>query len=171
MLGWWGLAVGSALGLGPLAGGPLTDAFGWSAIFLVYAVIAGDLVAGLVAVVALAAFVSATVAGVRMLPYVLANVFAAFCSGRLAARFGAARVLPVGRFVAALGGFAFLMLDAASPYWLLAPVFAVAGLGVGLSVTPTNIVGLAGLPGDRVGIASATGSTPRWAWRARRCWW
>ncbi|HEY2060246.1 MAG TPA: MFS transporter [Amycolatopsis sp.] len=37
MMGWWGLVVGSALVLGPLAGGPLTDAFGWSAIFLVNA--------------------------------------------------------------------------------------------------------------------------------------
>jgi EmrB/QacA subfamily drug resistance transporter len=256
MMGWWGTVAGSALVVGPLAGGPLTDAFGWPTIFLVnvplgivavlagrrgitesadpahgaldltgqvlgaawigglvYAVIAGDLVVGLIAVLVLAAFVvvelraphpmlpirlfararfsvstlgsfvigfaaypvpvlialylqqargvTATVAGVQMLPYVLANVVAAFCAGRLAARFDARRVLPVGLFVAGLGGFAFLVLDATSPYWLLALVFGLAGLGVGLSVTPTNIVGLAGLPGDRVGIASATVNAAR----------
>ncbi|WP_326567020.1 MFS transporter [Amycolatopsis rhabdoformis] len=256
MMGWWGTIAGSALVVGPLAGGPLTDAFGWPVIFLVnvplgvvallagrrgitesadpahgaldltgqvlgalwigaltYAVIAADVVAAVVGAVALVAFLvvelrvahpmlpirlfarvrfsvaiatsfvigfaayplpvlialylqqargaTATEAGVQMLPYVLANVLAAFCAGRLSARFGAERVLPLGNLVAAAGAFAFLSFGADSPYWLPALAFGVAGLGVGLCVTPSNIVGLAGVPGERTGIASATVNAAR----------
>ncbi|SEF28899.1 Major Facilitator Superfamily protein [Amycolatopsis pretoriensis] len=218
-MGLWGTVAGCALVLGPLAGGPLTDAFGRPAIFLVnvpiglVAVVTGRrgitesrdpghgapdltgqllgalwiglltfavieagrlgpspdvLVTGALGLAALVAFVvvelrvehpmlpvrlfarprfsvaifaawslgfgtypavfligvylqqargaTATEAGVQMLPYVLANVAA----GRLSARFGAER--------------------------LVAIAFALAGAGVGLSVTPSNIVGLVGPP-------------------------
>lgn len=263
MMGLWGTVAGTAMVLGPLAGGPLTDTFGWPAIFLVnlpigavvllagrrvgesrdpshgaldltgqvlgalwigaltFAVIeagrtgfdAVTLTTGALGLTALVAFVvvelrvehpmlpirlfgrprfaaaitgsaglgfaaypavfliglylqqargaTATEAGVQMLPYVLVNVVAAFSAGRLSARFGADRVLPAGYLVAALGAFAFLLLDGSTPYWLVAMTFALAGAGVGLSVTPTNIVGLAGLPGTRAGIASATVNAAR----------
>ena len=262
-MGLWGTVAGTALVFGPLVGGPLTDAFGWPAIFLVnlpigavvllagrwigesrdpehgaldltgqllgvlwigaltFAVIeagrtgfdALTLTTGALGVVALAAFVfvelrvphpmlpirllgrprfaaaiagsaglgfaaypavfliglylqeargaTATEAGVQMLPYVLVNVVAAFSAGRLSARFGAQRVLPLGYLTAALGAFAFLPLDGSTPYWQAAAAFALAGAGVGLSVTPTNIVGLAGLPGTRTGTASATVNAAR----------
>ncbi|NBH05698.1 DHA2 family efflux MFS transporter permease subunit, partial [Amycolatopsis sp. SID8362] len=259
VMGLWGTVAGCALVLGPLVGGPLTDAFGWPSIFLVnvpiglvavltgrrgitesrdpahgaldltgqvlgalwiglltFAVIEAGrlgaspsvLVTGAVGLVALIAFVvvelrvphpmlpvrlfartrfsvaifaawslgfaaypavfligiylqqargaTASEAGVQMLPYVLANVAAAFTAGRLSARYGAERLLPVSYAVAAAGSFAFLLLDGSTPYWLVAVAFAAAGAGVGLSVTPSNIVGLAGLPGHRSGIASAT---------------
>ena len=264
MMGLWGTVAGSALVLGPLAGGPLTDAFGWPSIFLInlplgvvavvtglrgiresrdpehgaldltgqilgalwiglltYAVIETGrlglapsvLVTGALGIGALVAFLvvelrvphpmlpvrlfrrprfsvailasaclgfaaypavflialylqqargaTASEAGVQMLPYVLMNVVAAFSAGRLSARFSAERVLPVGYGVAAVAAFGFLLLDAQSPYWLAAVVFAVAGIGVGLSMTPSNIVGLAGLPGTRGGIASATVNAAR----------
>jgi DHA2 family methylenomycin A resistance protein-like MFS transporter len=45
MMGLWGTVAGCALVLGPLIGGPLTDAFDWPAIFLINVPI------GLVAVV------------------------------------------------------------------------------------------------------------------------
>ena len=57
------------------------------------------------------------------------EAFTAFSAGRLSARFGAERVLPVGYSTAALGAFGFLLLDGSTPYWLAAAVFA--GLGVG----------------------------------------
>ena len=263
VMGLWGTVAGTALVLGPLVGGPLTDAFGWPTIFLVnlpigavvllagrrvgesrdpghgaldlpgqvlgalwigaltFAVIeagrtgldAPAAAAGLLGIAALAAFVvvelrtphpmlpirllgrprfaaaitgsaalgfaaypavfliglylqqvrgaTATEAGVQMLPYVLVNVAAAFSAGRLSARFGAERVLPAGYLTAAVGSFGFLLLDGSTPYWLVAVVLALAGAGVGLSVTPTNIVGLAGLPGNRSGTASATVNAAR----------
>lgn len=264
MMGLWSAVGGCALVLGPLAGGPLTDAFGWPAIFLInlplgvvavltglrgitesrdpehgaldltgqvlgalwiglltYAVIevgrtgptTSVLVTGTLGVGALIAFIvvelrvphpmlpirlfarprfsvaifasfslgfaaypavflialylqqargaTATEAGVQMLPYMLTNVVAAVVAGRLSARFGAERLLPVGYGVAAVGSFAFFLLDADNPYWLAGVVFAIAGAGVGLSLTPSNIVGLAGLPGNRSGIASATVNTAR----------
>jgi DHA2 family methylenomycin A resistance protein-like MFS transporter len=43
----------------------------------------------------------------------------------------------------------------------VAIAFALAGAAHGLSVTPSNIVGLAGLPGNRSGIASATVNAAR----------
>ncbi|HET6709242.1 MFS transporter [Amycolatopsis sp.] len=264
VMGLWGTVAGCALVLGPLVGGPLTDAFGWPAIFLVnlplgviavltgrrgitesrdpahgaldltgqvlgalwiglltFAVIEAGrlgaspavLVTAALGLAALAAFVvvelrvahpmlpvrlfartrfsvaifaawslgfaaypavlliavylqqargaTATEAGVQMLPYVLANVVAAFAAGRLSARFGAHRLLPAGYLVAAVGSFAFLVHEADSPYWVVAVAFAIAGAGVGLSITPSNIVGLAGLPGHRSGIASATVNAAR----------
>ncbi|WIV59935.1 DHA2 family efflux MFS transporter permease subunit [Amycolatopsis nalaikhensis] len=264
VMGLWGTVAGCALVLGPLLGGPLTDAFGWPAIFLVnvpiglVAVLTGrrgitesrdpahgaldltgqvlgalwiglltfavieagrtgfdtlTVTTGVLGFAALAAFIvvelrvphpmlpvrlfagtrfsvaifaawslgfaaypavfligvylqqargaTATEAGVQMLPYVLANVVAAFAAGRLSARFGAHRLLPVSYFVASVGSFAFLVLEADSPYWVVAVAFAVAGAGVGLSITPSNIVGLAGLPGHRSGIASATVNAAR----------
>ncbi|MBE1500052.1 MFS family permease [Amycolatopsis lexingtonensis] len=233
VMGLWGTVAGCALVLGPLVGGPLTDAFGWPSIFLInvpiglaavltgrrgitesrdpahgaldltgqvlgalwiglltFAVIEAGrlgaspsvLVTGAFGLVALVAFVvvelrvphpmlpvrlfartrfSVSEAGVQMLPYVLANVVAAFTAGRLSARYGAERLLPVSYLVAGVGSFAFLLLDASTPYWLVAVAFAVAGAGVGLSVTPSNIVGLARLPGHRSGIASATVNAAR----------
>ncbi|MFC4083142.1 DHA2 family efflux MFS transporter permease subunit [Amycolatopsis samaneae] len=104
---------------------------------------------------------SATAAGVQMLPYVLGNLVAAFLAGRLSARFGADRVLPVGYLVTAVGLAGFLLLDATTPFWLVTVVFAVLSFGGGLSITPTNLVGLAGLPGNRSGIASATVNAAR----------
>ncbi|WP_281178412.1 MFS transporter [Amycolatopsis jejuensis] len=256
MLGGWGAVTGSALVIGPLIGGPLTDTLGWPTIFLVnvpigafaifaghrgltessdpthgaldlpgqllaalwigsftYAVIAANPITAAIGVLALAAFitvelraqhpmlpirlftkprfttailtsfaigfaayplpiliaiylqqargVTASAAGVQVLPYVLCNAVLAFFSGRLAARFTADRVLPVGTLLAGLGGFAFLLLDATSPYWLLAVPFALSGVGLGLSITPTNLVGLSGLPAHRTGTASGTVNAAR----------
>ncbi|MFD9888361.1 DHA2 family efflux MFS transporter permease subunit [Amycolatopsis sp. NPDC059027] len=264
MMGLWGTIAGAAFVVGPLVGGPLTDALGWQTIFLVnipigavavfaglrgitesadpghgsldlpgqalsvlwigtltYAVIEAGrvgftslvLVVGTIGLGALAVFLavefraahpmlpvrlfgrprfsvailasftlgfaaypaafligiylqqargaSATEAGVQMLPYVLGNVVAAFVAGRLSARFGANRVLPVGYLIITAGASGFLLLDAVTPFWLVAAVFAVLGFGGGLAITPTNLVGLAGLPGTRAGTASATVNAAR----------
>jgi len=256
MLGAWGGVAGCALVIGPLIGGPITDAFGWPAIFLLnlpvgvfavfagrrgldessdpahgaldlpgqllgalwigaftYAVIASDPVFAVVGGLGLAAFLvvelraphpmlpirlfgqfrfatsiftsfvigfacyplpvllavylqqawgsTASATGVQMLPYVVANAVLAFFSGRLAGRFTAERVLPIGLAITAAGSFAFLLVDTASPYWLLSVPLTLSGVGLGLSITPTNVVGLAGLPTQRTGTASGTVNAAR----------
>ncbi|MER6760775.1 MULTISPECIES: MFS transporter [Amycolatopsis] len=256
MLGAWGAVAGGALVIGPLIGGPITDAFGWPAIFLVnlpigvfavfagrrglgessdpahgaldlpgqvlgalwigaftYAVIASNAVVAVLGALGLAAFIvvelraphpmlpirlfgelrfatsiftsfvigfacyplpiliavylqqawgsTASTTGVQMLPYVVANAVLAFFSGRLAARFTAERVLPIGLVITAAGSFAFLLVDTTSPYWLLSVPLALSGIGLGLSITPTNVVGLAGLPVQRTGTAAGTVNAAR----------
>ncbi|WP_116204516.1 MFS transporter [Amycolatopsis circi] len=256
MLGAWGGVAGCALVIGPLIGGPITDAFGWPAIFLInlpigvfavlagrlglgessdpahgaldlpgqvlgalwigsftYAVIASNAVVAVLGALGLAAFIvveirtphpmlpirlfgklrfatsiftsfvlgfacyplpvliavylqqawgsTASTTGVQMLPYVVANAVLAFFSGRLAARFTAERVLPIGLVITAAGSFAFLLVDTTSPYWLLSVPLALSGIGLGLSITPTNVVGLAGLPVQRTGTAAGTVNAAR----------
>ncbi|WP_409184368.1 MFS transporter [Amycolatopsis sp. VS8301801F10] len=256
MLGAWGGVAGCALVVGPLIGGPITDALGWPTIFLInlpigvcavlaghrgltessdpahgaldlpgqllgalwigaftYAVIASDAVAAALGALGLIAFVvvelraphpmlpirlfgkfrfaasiftsfvigfacyplpvliavylqqawgsTASEAGVQMLPYVVANAVLAFFSGRLAGRFTAERVLPVGLTITAAGSFAFLLVDPTSPDWLLSVPLTLSGVGLGLSITPTNVVGLAGLPVRRTGTAAGTVNAAR----------
>ncbi|MGW7530808.1 MFS transporter [Amycolatopsis sp. NPDC054798] len=256
MLGAWGGVAGCALVIGPLIGGPITDALGWPTIFLInlpigifavlagrrglaessdpahgaldlpgqllgalwigsftYAVIASDPVVAVLGALGLIAFIvvelraahpmlpirlfgkfrfstsiftsfaigfacyplpvliavylqqawrsTASTAGVQMLPYVVANAVLAFLSGRFAARFTAGRVLPVGLALAAAGSFAFLLIDTASPYWLLSVPLTLSGVGLGLSITPVNVVGLAGLPVRRTGTAAGTVNAAR----------
>ncbi|MFD2468359.1 DHA2 family efflux MFS transporter permease subunit [Amycolatopsis silviterrae] len=256
MMGAWGCVAGCALVIGPLVGGPITDAFGWPAIFLInlpigafavfasyrglgessdpahgaldlpgqvlgalwigsftYAVIASDAVVAVVGALGLAAFIvvelraphpmlpirlfgklrfatsiltsfvigfacyplpvliavylqqawgsTASTAGVQMLPYVITNAVLAFFSGQLSARFTAERVLPIGLVITTAGSFAFLLVDTAMPYWLLCVPLTLSGVGLGLSITPTNVVGLAGLPAQRTGTAAGTVNAAR----------
>lgn len=100
--------------------------------------------------------VSATAAGLQMLPFVAGNVVASFNAGRWSTRFGTSVTVPLGYLIAAAGAGGFLLLDAHSPYWLLAVVFALCGAGAGMSVTPTNLVVLAEVPRERSGMAAAT---------------
>ncbi|WP_134727616.1 MULTISPECIES: MFS transporter [Amycolatopsis] len=256
MLGAWGGVAGCALVIGPLIGGPITDALGWPTIFLInlpigivavlagrrgldessdpahgaldllgqllgalwigaftYAVIASDAVVAMVGALGLVAFIvvelraphpmlpirlfgkfrfaasiftsfvlgfacyplpvliavylqqawgsTASTTGVQMLPYVVANAVLAFFSGRFAGRFTAERVLPIGLAITAAGSFAFLLAAPTSPYWLLSVPLTLSGVGLGLSITPTNVVGLAGLPVQRTGTAAGTVNAAR----------
>lgn len=265
MLGYIGTVASSAIIVGPLLGGPLTEAFGWPSIFWInvpigiFAVIvgvrrlnesaspdaagvdpAGQLLAvlwvgalvyagieaghaglssprvvlvGVVGVVALAAFVavelrqrrpmlavrlfarpvfsiinlasatigfgtfgsfyllslylqnirgeSPTIAGLQLLPYAVLNGGAGLLFGRI--------VRNVGPRVPLLGGFICLTLAPAglqlltptTPYPVIAVLFAVTGVGIGLGGAATNVIALHSVPPERSGMASATVNAAR----------
>lgn len=104
---------------------------------------------------------SATEAAVQLLPHVLSTSLGAFVAGRLAGRFGSPPLMCCGYLLLVAGGLGVLTFDARTPYWLLAIVFTVTGLGVGVSITPTNAAGLSAVPRERSGTASGIISTTR----------
>lgn len=104
---------------------------------------------------------SATEAAVHLLPHVLSNSVGALLAGRLAARLGSPPVMCCGYVLLIVGCLGVVLFTAHTPYWLLATVFIITGLGVGISITPTNVAGLSAVPTQRSGTASGIISTTR----------
>jgi EmrB/QacA subfamily drug resistance transporter len=102
----------------------------------------------------LVAGLSATDAGLRLLPMTLAIPFAAFLSGRAMHRTG--RVLPALRWGAALVPLGLFGMSLSTPTSLwAAPCLVVAGLGMGLQMPPALILIQQAVPRHQVG--SVTG--------------
>jgi MFS family permease len=91
----------------------------------------------------------------------MAPVFAAMLSasslfGKLTRRFGMIRLMVAG--YALLGGSMLVMVSFTSltPYHIIAPVFALLGIGLGLAVPSTGAAAMGSAPRERTGAASAT---------------
>jgi EmrB/QacA subfamily drug resistance transporter len=261
-IGIWGAVAGASLALGPLAGGVLTQAFGWHAIFwinlpvcalalwmtarfvpesrsphrrrpdpvgqallliglgaLVFAVIEsgrGAAVsgpAGGVAVLAFAGliayerrrhqplldvrffrsppFSAATIIAVSMfaaqggflfltslylqevrglspfeagrciLPVAAAVLIVSPLSGRLVGAYGARPSLLVSGAMLSLSGLLLTHLQADTPLAILLPVFALFGIGLGMSNAPITFNAVSGMPRAQAGLASAVATTSR----------
>jgi EmrB/QacA subfamily drug resistance transporter len=94
-------------------------------------------------------------AGIAFLPAMLVNFAAAMAAPRLARRFGNARVL-AGGLVASMLGMGWLgQLGADTPFMLgvLLPMMLV-GAGMGASLSPLTIIGVAGVQAEDAGSAS-----------------
>lgn len=104
---------------------------------------------------------SATEAAIQLLPHVLGNTVGALIAGRLAARLGSPPVMCCGYLLLIIGSLGVVLFNAHTPYWLMAIVFVITGLGVGISITPTNVAGLSAVPSQRSGTASGIISTTR----------
>jgi hypothetical protein len=105
--------------------------------------------------------VSPLEAALRFLPLGLGLMVGAPSSAQLAARFGAAPIVAIGLLLGggALGSFALLQAD--EPYWRVGGSLFVAGLGMGLSMTPATTMIMSSVPAHKAGIGSSMNDTSR----------
>lgn len=98
---------------------------------------------------------SATEAGSVFLPFTIVMALLSRLGGAMAHRFGVRRLLTAGPVVT---GLSFALLVPAvfhGNYWsAVAPVMAIMGLGMGITVAPLSTTVMNAAPGDRVGVAS-----------------
>ncbi|WP_020501219.1 MFS transporter [Sciscionella marina] len=104
---------------------------------------------------------SAILAGVQFLPYVLAVGAGNVLVGRLTARFGAARLLVLGYLVDAGALLGLLTVDAHTNTALLSLLFVLLGIGNGLSIGPVNILAVSVAGQRQAGTAAATVNVSR----------
>jgi EmrB/QacA subfamily drug resistance transporter len=101
--------------------------------------------------------------GLRYLPLCGAIAVANVIAGRFTSRVGVRAAMTVGFTI---GGAALLALDVLNPdtsYPIVAAVFLVYGLGMGLSITPTTAAAMGAVPRERSGIASGVVNATRQA--------
>lgn len=95
-------------------------------------------------------------AGLSLLAYTLPTLLVPPLAERLALRYHASRVIPLGLFTIGLG-FVLMKLgsQAAQPSWLsLLPGCVLAGIGLGLTNTPVTSTTTGAVPSARAGMAS-----------------
>jgi DHA2 family methylenomycin A resistance protein-like MFS transporter len=106
---------------------------------------------------------SALQAGLADLPAFLPLALLPPLSGRLVARFGAARVAG-GAFLLCAGGMGLLAtVGAATPYLAMAPALLVWGVGLGLLTPAIVSAAVSAVPAEQAGLASAVNNTARQA--------
>lgn len=90
--------------------------------------------------------------GLVLLAYTLPTLLMPPLAEKLVARYGAAKVIPLGLF--AIGAGFMLMKYAAASGWTLLPGALLAGTALGLTNTPVTNTTTGSVPGDRSGMAS-----------------
>jgi EmrB/QacA subfamily drug resistance transporter len=98
-------------------------------------------------------------AGTRLLPVMAAVVVAAPLAGRLAGRFGSRGPMTAGLTLAGAGLLLLITVNAGSAYGSWWPYLVVLGLGLGLTMSPTNAAIVGSVDGRQAGTASAVGMT------------
>ncbi len=99
---------------------------------------------------------TATDAGWRMAPVFAAMLIASSVFGKLTRRFGMNRLMIAGYIT--LGGsmLAMTSFTPMTPYWVVAPAFALLGIALGVTVPATGAAAMGSAPRERTGAASAT---------------
>ena len=92
--------------------------------------------------------------GLAFVPMTGVLLFMNIAAGRLIGRFGVRPVMLVGLTMSSLGYAMMLTVDAGSSYAAFVPIFALAGIGMGLTVPSVMVVSLDGAAKERGGIAS-----------------
>lgn len=92
--------------------------------------------------------------GVVFLPMTALIMLVNILAGRLIGRFGVRAILLSGLFLAAIGYGAMLFIDATTIYLWIIPSFALAGIGIALTVPAVMTVALDDTHSGRTGIAS-----------------
>ncbi len=100
-------------------------------------------------------------AGVRTGPIAVSLMISAPNSDRLAQRFGANRVVGTGLVVVAVGLVGLSLVTISTPYWVLAIVLFVVGMGMGSSMAPSTGSIMAAMPLSKAGVGSAVNDTSR----------
>ncbi|BBB00145.1 putative transmembrane efflux protein [Actinacidiphila reveromycinica] len=106
---------------------------------------------------------SASMAGVKFLPYSATIALGSTQAGRLTARFGPRWIMVAGYGLISVGLLGLLGLSPTSGYLTVGLLFAVLGLGMGLAITPTNATAMSAVPRQRSGAAAATINASRQA--------
>ena len=104
---------------------------------------------------------SAFHAGLCILPLATAVMIVSPLSGRLVGAHGARPSLSVSGSLVAASGLLLTQLQAQTPLSLLLPVFALFGVGFGMSNAPITFTAVSGMPRAQAGLASAVASTSR----------
>lgn len=99
---------------------------------------------------------SAAQAGSGIAPVFVVAATGSLLFGRWAARFGLRRLMIVGYVLLGVAMLGMSSFTEATPYAVIAPLFALLGAGLGLSVPATGAATMAVAPRERSGIASAT---------------
>ncbi len=99
---------------------------------------------------------SATMTGWCMAPQFIAMSVVSSAFGRLAVRHGVRRLMILGYGLLAAALSAMALFTPATPYALIAVLFTVLGIGIGLSVPATSAAVMTAAPRERTGMASAT---------------
>jgi DHA2 family methylenomycin A resistance protein-like MFS transporter len=102
---------------------------------------------------------SAAEAGTRLLPVMAAVVVAAPQAGRLAGRFGSRGPMTAGLTLAGTGLLLLTTVDAGAGYGTWWPYLVLFGLGMGLTMAPTNAAIVGSVDGRQAGTASAVAMT------------
>jgi EmrB/QacA subfamily drug resistance transporter len=100
-------------------------------------------------------------AAVRLLPITVAIMVAAPLSARLAARFGARRVVASGMLVVAAGVAVLTQLGVAPDYPVLVVGLVVMAFGMGIAMSPTTNLLMSAVPRSHAGMGSAMNDTTR----------
>jgi MFS family permease len=104
----------------------------------------------------------ALAAAVRFLPLPFGLMPAAANSDRLVAKFGRHRVVSMGLVLVTLGMVLFsTQVDIGTNYWVIAGVFFILGLGMGLTMAPSTSLVMEAIPADKAGVGSATNDASR----------
>ena len=104
----------------------------------------------------------ALASAVRVLPLPFALMPAAANSDRLVKHFGRSKVVGSGLLLITFGMLLFgTVVDISTEYWIYATVFAVLGLGMGLTMAPSTGLVMESVPDDKAGVGSATNDSSR----------
>jgi MFS family permease len=99
------------------------------------------------------------IAGMSFLPLALFVVVGNTVGGRLATRYGAARLLPAGMSIGALGLLTYVLLGPRLSLPTLLAGEVIAGFGQGIVFTAAYLVAESGVEPERQGVASGMAST------------
>jgi predicted MFS family arabinose efflux permease len=99
------------------------------------------------------------IAGVSFLPLALFVVLGNRVGGRLATRYGAARLLPAGMSIGALGLLTYVLLGPTLSLPTLLAGEVIAGFGQGIVFTAAYLIAESGVEPQRQGVASGMAST------------
>jgi len=104
----------------------------------------------------------ALAAAVRFLPLPLGLMPAAANSDRLVDKFGRHKVVSTGLILVTIGMILFAtQVDIDSDYIVMASVFFILGLGMGLTMAPSTSLIMEAIPSDKTGVGSATNDASR----------
>jgi EmrB/QacA subfamily drug resistance transporter len=100
-------------------------------------------------------------AALRFLPLPLGLMPAAANSDKLVAKFGVNRVVGSGLLLVTIALAIFSQVSIDTPYVMLALMFLLLGLGMGLTMAPSTTVVMDAIPADKAGVGSATNDASR----------
>jgi len=104
---------------------------------------------------------SALEAALRFLPLPLGLMPSAANSDRLCERFGSNNVVSFGLAIIGTAMLIFTSVDVGTPYWTLAVIFFLIGIGMGLTMAPSTTMVMDSIPHDKAGVGSATNDASR----------
>jgi EmrB/QacA subfamily drug resistance transporter len=100
-------------------------------------------------------------AGLRFLPMTLMIIVTAPNAGRVASKIGSRAPMTYGLLLVGTGLLAMTLVQADTPYWILAILFTIMGLGLGSTMAPMTAAVMNAVGRERAGLGSATTNTSR----------